>query len=142
MKLWAWRQERVNVLGSATLKQTQVVEAKPLLPAFVAAAVHTAEVAGGKFVVCSVALVSAVGNYTEDSLLCLLAATVSAGGWERERCSGDEKAVGQWAEMQGFLVFGAGVGPAEVQERHAAIAAADAAAADGSVDTVDADVDN
>lgn len=141
VKLRVRRQERVTVFGVAVLKLTQAVEVKPPLLAFVAAVVHTAEVAGGPFVVCSVALVSAAGHYTEDSLLCLLVATVSAGAWERERCSGGEKAVGRWAEMQEFLVFGASGGSGRVQEQHAAIAGADAAA-DGSVDTVDAVVDN
>lgn len=138
------RQEQVTVFGVAALKLTLVVEVKPLLPAFVAAVVRTAEVAGGTLVVCSVALASADGHYTEteDSLRCLLAATVSAGAWERERCSGDEKTVGPWAVMQcSLVVFGAGEGAGMGQGQHAATAGADAAAG-GSVDTVDAVVDN
>lgn len=132
----------MTVFGVAALKLTRVVEVKPLLPAFVAAVVHTAEVAGGILVVCSVALASADGHYTEDSLLSLLAATVSAGAWERERCSGDEKTVGPRAVMQcSLVVFGASEGAAMGQDQHAAIAGADAAAG-GSVDTVDAVVDN
>lgn len=90
VKLRVRRQEQETVFGVAVLKLSQVAEVKPLLPAFVAAVVHTAESAGGILVVCSVALVSAVGHYTEDSLVRLLAATVSAGASERERYSGDE----------------------------------------------------
>lgn len=138
----ARRQERVTVFVVAALKLNQVVEVKPLLPAFVAAVVHTAEVAGVTLLVCSVALASADGHYTEDSLLCLLAATVSAGAWERERCSGGEQTVGPRAVMQcSLVVFGASEGAAMGQEQHAAIAGADAAAG-GFVDTVDAVVDN
>lgn len=88
------RQEQVTEFVVATMKLTQVAEVESLLLASVAAVEHTAEAVGRTLVVCSVALAFAVGRYTEDSWVRLLAAAVSVGAWERERCSGDEKAVG------------------------------------------------
>lgn len=141
VRLRVRRQEQVTVFGVAGLQLAQVAEVKPWLPAFVAAAVHNAEVAGGALVVCSVALVSADWHYIENSLLRLLAAAVSAGAWERERCSGDEETVGPQAEMQQFLVFGASGWPVRAQEQNAVVAGADAAAV-GFVGMVDAVGDN
>lgn len=144
VRLRVRRQEQVTVFGVAALQLTQVAEVKPWLPAFVAAAVHTAEVAGGALVVCSAVLVFADGHYTENSLVCLLAAVVFAGALEPERCSGDEETVGPGAELLWFLVFGESGRPVRAQEQDAVIAEADAAAAAaaGSVDMVDAVVDN
>lgn len=116
VKLRARRQEQVTVLGVAVLKLTQAVEVKPLLPAFVAAVVHTAEVAAGPLFVCSVELVFADEHYTEGLRVHPLAATVSAGAWELERCSGDEEPVGPWAEMPVALVFGSCGWPVTAQQ--------------------------
>lgn len=136
-----WSQEQVTLFGLAVLRLSQAAEAKPLLPASVAAVVHTAAVAGGTSIAYFVVLVVAGGHYTEDLWVRLLAAVVSAGASERGRCSGVEKALGLRGEMQGFLAFGAVGWHVRTQGQHAVIAGA-YAAADGSVDMVDAAVGN
>ena len=131
------RQVQVTEFAVAVMKLTQVAGVESLLPASVAGVVHTAEAAGRTLVVCSVALAFADGRYTEDSWVRLLVATVSAGAWERERCSGDEQVVGPWAEMLEVLVFDANSCFVRAQERHGVIAGPYAAAVDDSADMVD-----